>query len=115
MRKIYSLAALCFMALSIFAQPVKSGGVCANCHTKKTIEYYPLESSFKDVSLNETNLPQGSVTVTAGGVPLVENVDFVVDHVKGRLQMINQAIVMSGVPIKIVVDSAPLYSKTPSP
>jgi cell surface protein SprA len=54
-----------------------------------------------DISLNAFNIPQGSVTVTAGGTVLQENVDYVIDYIAGTLRIINQAIRASGVPINV--------------
>ncbi len=54
-----------------------------------------------DISLNAFNIPQGSVTVTAGGTVLQENVDYVIDYVAGTVRIINQAIRASGVPINV--------------
>lgn len=47
------------------------------------------------------NIPQGSVVVTAGGQVLSENNDYQVDYSVGRLKILNQAILSSGVPINI--------------
>ncbi len=47
------------------------------------------------------NIPRGSVTVTAGGQVLVENVDYEINYDLGTLRVINQAIISSGVPVNI--------------
>ncbi len=47
------------------------------------------------------NIPRGSVTVTAGGQVLVENVDYEINYDLGMLRVINQAIINSGVPVNI--------------
>jgi cell surface protein SprA len=54
-----------------------------------------------EISLGAFNVPQGSVTVTAGGQRLQENVDFVVDYNLGTVKIINQAIVNSGLPVQV--------------
>ncbi len=54
-----------------------------------------------DIPLGAFNVPQGSVSVTAGGQILKENVDFTVDYNLGTVKIINQAIVNSGVPINV--------------
>ncbi|WP_181358314.1 cell surface protein SprA [Taibaiella chishuiensis] len=54
-----------------------------------------------DVSLGGYNIPQGSVTVTAGGQRLAENVDYTVDYSRGSVKVINQGILASGIPINI--------------
>ncbi len=57
--------------------------------------------STTSLSLNAYNVPQGSVVVTAGGQTLKENVDYVVDYNLGQVQIINQAIINSGVPVNV--------------
>ena len=47
------------------------------------------------------NIPKGSVTVTAGGQILQENVDYEINYDLGSLKVINQAIINSGVPVNI--------------
>lgn len=41
------------------------------------------------IGLNSVNIPQGSVSVTAGGVRLVENQDYTVDYNLGRVKILN--------------------------
>ncbi|RYZ17174.1 MAG: cell surface protein SprA, partial [Sphingobacteriales bacterium] len=47
------------------------------------------------------NIPQGSVTVTAGGQRLSENVDYQIDYSRGSVKILNQGILASGMPINI--------------
>ena len=47
------------------------------------------------------NIPRGSVTVTAGGQVLVENVDYEINYDLGTLRVVNQAVINSGVPVNI--------------
>ncbi|HMP88102.1 MAG TPA: cell surface protein SprA, partial [Lacibacter sp.] len=54
-----------------------------------------------EIPIGAFNVPQGSVTVTAGGQMLRENVDYVVDYNLGTVRIINQAIINSGVPINV--------------
>lgn len=54
-----------------------------------------------EISLNAFNVPPGSVTVTAGGRTLTENVDYTVDYVSGTVRIINDAISKSGVPVNV--------------
>ena len=56
------------------------------------------------------NVPQGSVTVTAGGIRLTENIDYTVDYTLGRVKIINQGLLESGTPIKISLESNSLFS-----
>lgn len=58
-------------------------------------------SSGTDIYLGGYNIPQGSVTVTAGGTRLSENVDYQVDYSLGRVKILNQGILGSGIPINI--------------
>lgn len=63
-----------------------------------------------EISLNAINIPQGSVIVTAGGVPLVENQDYRVDYNLGRVTILNQSYLESQTPIKVSVESNTLFS-----
>lgn len=47
------------------------------------------------------NIPRGSVTVTAGGQVLTENVDYEINYDLGTLRVVNQAIINSGIPVSI--------------
>ncbi len=47
------------------------------------------------------NIPRGSVTVTAGGQVLQENIDYEINYDLGTLRVINQSIINSGVPVNI--------------
>lgn len=67
-------------------------------------------SSGSDIPLNAVNVPQGSVRVTAGGVPLTENADYTVDYTLGRVKIINEGILRSNVPIKISLESQTLFN-----
>ena len=76
---------------------------------------YIMEGRYKSASgseipLNAINIPQGSVVVTAGGVPLTENVDYTVDYTLGRVRIINEGILNSGTPIRISLESSSLFN-----
>ena len=47
------------------------------------------------------NIPRGSVTVTANGQTLLENVDYEINYDLGTLRVTNQAIINSGIPVSI--------------
>lgn len=47
------------------------------------------------------NIPRGSVTVTAGGQVLRENIDYEINYDLGSLKIINQAIINAGVPVNV--------------
>ncbi len=65
---------------------------------------YTSESG-SEIRLNATSIPQGSVKVTAGGVPLTENTDFTVDYNMGTVRIINQALIESQTPIQVSLES----------
>jgi len=66
-------------------------------------------SSGSEISLDAMNVPRGSVKVTAGGIELVENVDYTVDYSLGKVQIINQGLLDSGTPIRISLESQSLF------
>ncbi|NJO91279.1 MAG: cell surface protein SprA, partial [Chloroflexia bacterium] len=75
---------------------------------------FKLKGSYKssvssDISLNTLNVPEGSVTVTAGGVKLTEGVDYTVDYNLGRVKILNQGILEAGTPIKVQLESNSLF------
>ncbi len=67
-------------------------------------------STSSEISLNALNIPQGAVTVTAGGRTLVENSDYTVDYNLGRVRIINTGLLESQTPIRISVESNTLFS-----
>ena len=93
--------------------------------TARKYLYYPLYDTIKAIAQNYANLnrfklvgrsksgvnnadyqlgfniPRGSVTVTAGGQVLQENIDYEINYDLGTLRVINQAIISSGVPVQI--------------
>ncbi len=89
--------------------------------TKNGAQQYPEKNKFildgfyksssgSEISLNALNVPQGSVNVTAGGVPLVENVDYTVDYTLGRVNIINEGVLNSGTPINISLESQSFFN-----
>ena len=77
---------------------------------KFTLKGYYSSQSGSEISLNAMNVAQGSVTVTAGGVQLVENVDYTVDYTLGRVTILNEGILNSGTPINISLESNSAFS-----
>ncbi|MBS1636334.1 MAG: cell surface protein SprA [Bacteroidetes bacterium] len=67
-------------------------------------------ASGSEISLNALNIPQGSVSVTANGVKLTENVDYTVDYTLGRVKIINESILNSGANIKVSTESNSLFN-----
>lgn len=62
-------------------------------------------SSGAEINLNALNVEPGSVTVTAGGMPLVENVDYTVDYTLGRVTILNEALLNSGATINVSLEN----------
>lgn len=58
-----------------------------------------------EIYLNAINIPQGSVTVTAGGQILKENIDYSIDYNLGRLIILNQAIKSAGLPVSVNMEN----------
>lgn len=83
--------------------------------TKTLAQQYPdkdkyyLEGSFSTAMSGEIslgfNIPEGSVRVTAGGIPLVEGVDYTVDYMMGKVRIINESVLSSGTPISVSSES----------
>lgn len=75
---------------------------------------YYLEGSYKssygsEYYLNAMNIAQGSVKVSAGGIPLNENVDYTVNYSMGTVSIINQGVLNSGTPISISIENQSTY------
>ena len=62
-------------------------------------------SSGSEINLNALNVQPGSVTVTAGGIPLIENVDYTVDYTLGRVTILNEALLNSGTTINVSLEN----------
>ncbi len=57
------------------------------------------------------NLPPGSVTVTAGGRILQEGVDYVVNYELGRVQILDEALLASDIPIQVDTENNALFGQ----
>jgi cell surface protein SprA len=77
---------------------------------KFILEGYYKSQSGSDISLNAMNVPVGSVKVTAGGVPLTENVDYTVDYTLGRVTILNDGILSSGTPIHVSLENNSMFN-----
>lgn len=64
------------------------------------LEGYYSSTVSGSISLGYSVSP-GSVTVTAGGMPLVENVDYTVDYTMGTVTIINEGLLSSNTPISV--------------
>lgn len=67
-------------------------------------------NSSSEIFIGQTNIPRGSVRVTANGAPLTENQDYTVDYNLGRVKIINTALLNSGAVIKVSSESNSLFS-----
>ena len=67
-------------------------------------------SSGSEIKLNAMNVPRGSVTVTAGGVTLVENKDYTVDYTMGTVTIINTGLIESGTNIDVKLENQSLFN-----
>ena len=69
-------------------------------------------SSANVISLGAYNVPQGSVTVTAGGVTLTEGTDYTVDYSAGEVTIINQSILDAGTKVNASFESNTDYGQS---
>ncbi|MDP4291007.1 MAG: cell surface protein SprA, partial [Bacteroidota bacterium] len=88
----------------------KSGAMQYPDKNKFLLEGQYKSASGSEINLNAYNVPQGSVKVTAGGIPLTENVDYTVDYTLGRVRIINEGILNSGTPINISMENNALFN-----
>ena len=58
-------------------------------------------SSASEIYLGAFNVPQGSVTVSAGGQILREGFDYSIDYNLGTVKILNSAILNSGIPVNV--------------
>lgn len=63
-----------------------------------------------DISLGAIQIPEGSVKVTAGGRELQEGSDYTVDYNLGRVKILNEGLLESGIPINISLESNSLFN-----
>ncbi|MBK7871163.1 MAG: cell surface protein SprA [Saprospiraceae bacterium] len=75
---------------------------------------YVIKGSYKssvssEISLGAFNIPPGSVRVTAGGQLLKEGADYEIDYNIGRVKILNDAILNSGVPINVSFEDNTLF------
>jgi len=57
-------------------------------------------TSTSDISIGY-NIPPGSVSVSAGGRQLTENIDYTINYDLGTIKVINQAIINAGIPVQV--------------
>ena len=62
------------------------------------------------IQTGSTNIPRGSVVVTAGGVTLIENSDYQVDYSSGTVTILNQNIIDAGTNVQVSLESNTLFN-----
>ena len=67
-------------------------------------------SSANVIETGSTNIPRGSVVVTAGGVTLTENSDYQVDYSSGTVTILNQGIIDAGTDVQVSLESNTLFN-----
>ena len=77
---------------------------------------FQLKGSYKStgadgIPIGAFNIPQGSVTVTAGGRVLAEGVDYTVNYQLGRVQILDPALLNSDTPINITTENNTLFGQ----
>jgi cell surface protein SprA len=65
--------------------------------------------SASEISIPGLNIQPGSVTVTAGGMRLIENQDYTVNYDIGRVKILNQGVLNSGKDIRIQYESTQAF------
>ncbi len=63
------------------------------------------------IPLGAFNIPQGSVTVTAGGRVLVEGLDYTVNYQLGRVIILDKSLEASGIPISASVENNTIFGQ----
>ncbi len=63
-----------------------------------------------EISLGAFNIPEGSVRVTAGGKQLIEGRDYEINYSSGRLRVLNDAYLASGVPINVSFEDNTVFA-----
>ena len=63
------------------------------------------------IAIGQFNIPRGSVKVTAGGRLLQEGLDYTVNYQAGRVQILDESLKNSNIPIEISTESNSFYSQ----
>ena len=77
---------------------------------------YQLRGKYKStggngISIGAFNVPQGSVTVTAGGRVLLEGSDYIVNYQQGTVQILDPALQASNTPIEISLENNAVFAQ----
>ncbi len=78
--------------------------------------YFQLKGRYKSsgqdgIPLGAFNVPQGSVTVTAGGRILQEGVDYTVNYQLGRVNILDEALLASNTPIQVSTENNAVFGQ----
>ncbi|WP_378185696.1 cell surface protein SprA [Aquimarina sp. W85] len=78
--------------------------------------YFQLKGRYKSsgqggIPLGAFNVPQGSVTVTAGGRVLQEGVDYTVNYQLGRVNILDEALLASNTPIQVSTENNAVFGQ----
>jgi len=127
---ISSQSRIIFPVLEPFGRDLDSAVIPSE---RPNVLFYPLYDTIKAIAQNYTkldrfrligrsrssgsnqdyqlgfNIPRGSVTVTAGGQILQENIDYEINYDLGTLHVINPAIIASGIPVQIQYENNAAY------
>lgn len=76
---------------------------------------FSIQGSYKagsssEILLNGIKIAKGSVQVSAGGITLVEGVDYTVDYNFGKVQILNESIINSGKALKVTYEKADIFN-----
>ncbi len=63
------------------------------------------------IPIGSFNVPRGSVVVTAGGRVLVEGVDYTVNYQLGRVQILDEALKASNIPIEVTTENNSIFGQ----
>ncbi len=72
---------------------------------------YKSTSGGEGISLGAFNVPRGSVRVTAGGRVLAEGVDYTVNYQLGRVQILDEGLKNSNIPIEVSTESNTFFGQ----
>ncbi len=78
--------------------------------------YFQLKGRYKasgqdGIPLGAFNVPQGSVTVTAGGRVLQEGVDYTVNYQLGRVNILDESLLASNTPIQVSTENNAVFGQ----
>ncbi len=78
--------------------------------------YFQLKGRYKSsgqdgIPIGSFNVPQGSVTVTAGGRTLQEGVDYTVNYQLGRVNILDEALLASNTPIQVSTENNAVFGQ----